>query len=154
MPGLKTGDTAPDFALSGSNGKTVKLSDYRGKNHVVLIFYPADQTPGCTKQLCSARDDTKLYTDAGAVVFGVNPGSQESHERFIERHSLTTPLLVDSGMKVAQQYDATLGFGPLKIVNRTVVVIDPQGKIVFYQRGMPNTSQIINSFKGKATANA
>ena len=150
MAELKVGDLAPNFTLKASDGKTVSLRDYRDKNYVVLIFYPGDQTPGCTKQLCSARDDTKMYEQAGAVVFGVNQGSEESHVRFVERHKLTTPLLVDSGLEMSKQYDAVMGFGPLKLINRTVVVIDKAGKIVFYQRGMPNANQIISSFKNAA----
>jgi len=151
MAEVKVGEPAPNFNLKSSEGKTVSLQDYRGKKHVVLIFYPGDQTPGCTKQLCSARDDTKAYEQAGAVVFGVNQGSEESHVRFVEKHKLTTPLLVDTNLLISKEYDAVMGFGPLKLINRTVVVIDPAGKIVFYKRGMPNTSEIIASFSNTAS---
>ncbi len=143
MAKLQVGDTAPDFTLMNEQGQPIHLTDFRGKNSVVLIFYPGDQTPGCTKQLCAARDDTSQYQAVGAVVYGVNPGSSGSHQKFIQKHSLTTPLLVDEGLKVAALYDAVMGLGPLKIVNRTVVGIDKTGKISFYQRGMPNTTQIL-----------
>ena len=145
MAKLQVGDTAPDFTLQDNQGHTIHLADYQGKNSVVLIFYPGDQTPGCTKQLCSARDDNSLYEKAGAVVFGVNPGSEASHTKFVEKHNLTTPLLVDKDLHVASLYDAVMGVGPLKIVNRTVVTINKDGKIVFYKRGMPVTYEILST---------
>lgn len=149
MAKIDVGAKAPDFTLIDQNGQSVKLSSFQGKSAVVLIFYPADQTPGCTKQLCSARDDDADYKKAGVAVFGVNPGSEESHQKFINKHNLTTPLLVDKGMAVATQYDAVMGFGPLKIVNRTVIGIDEAGKIVFYKRGMPGTAEILAAIKPK-----
>ena len=149
MAKLQVGDTAPDFTLADQEGKQVKLSDYRGKKQVVLIFYPGDQTPGCTKQLCSARDDSAQYEQAGAVVFGVNFAGENSHQKFIAKHKLSMPLLVDKGFEVSSLYDAVLGIGPLKIINRTVVGIDKDGKIAFYQRGMPNTTQILSAMSVK-----
>ncbi len=155
MAELTIGSKAPDFSLSDQNGKPVQLSDFKGKQNVVLIFYPADQTPGCTRQLCTARDDTSDYEQAGVAVFGVNPGSADSHQRFINKHQLSMPLLVDKGLEVASRYQAVLGLGPLKIVNRTVVGIDTEGKIVFYKRGMPSTNQILSAFQsGKGAISA
>lgn len=149
MAELNIGTPAPEFALTDQNGETVRLADFKGKQPVVLIFYPADETPGCTKQLCAARDDTSLYQQAGVAVFGVNPGSAASHEKFIKKHNLTTPLLVDKGLEVAANYQATIGFGPLKIVNRTVVGIDRDGKIAFYRRGIPATTEILAALAAK-----
>jgi len=79
---LRPGDTAPDFTLEDENGSPIRLADYRGKSPVVLMFYPADNTPGCTHQLCTARDDYDRYEAAGAAVFGVNPGSAAAHRSF------------------------------------------------------------------------
>ncbi|HMD67661.1 MAG TPA: redoxin domain-containing protein, partial [Chitinivibrionales bacterium] len=79
---LDIGKTAPDFTLVSDKGDTVRLSDFRGNNYVVLIFYPGDQTPGCTKQLCAIRDDYAEFGKKGAVVFGVNPADAESHAQF------------------------------------------------------------------------
>jgi len=140
---MKVGDIAPEFILTAADGHTVNLTDYRGKSNVVLIFYPKDQTPGCTKQLCTARDDRSLYAQAGVAVFGINGDDAASHARFIEKHQLTMPLLVDEGLEVAKAYDAVMGIGPLKIVNRTVVGINRDGAIAFYRRGMPETSEIL-----------
>jgi peroxiredoxin Q/BCP len=110
---------------------------------VVLIFYPKDQTPGCTKQLCTASVDSAAFASVGAAVFGVNGDGAASHERFIAKYGLTMPLLIDPGLSVAKAYDAVAGFGPIKIVNRTVVGIDRVGRIAFYQRGMPDTATIL-----------
>jgi peroxiredoxin Q/BCP len=140
---MKIGDPAPEFTLRAADGHAVHLADYRGKSNVVLIFYPKDQTPGCTKQLCTARDDAQVYAQAGAAVFGINGDDAESHGRFIAKHGLTMPLLVDEGLVVAKAYDAVIGIGPLKIVNRTVVGINRAGEIAFYQRGTPETSAIL-----------
>jgi peroxiredoxin Q/BCP len=140
---MTIGDPAPEFTLASSDGRTVSLSAFRGTSPVVLIFYPKDQTPGCTAQLCAARDDAAEYAAAGAAVFGVNGDSAASHEKFIAKHALSMPLLIDPGLAVAKAYDAVIGIGPLKIVNRTVVGIDRDGKVAFYQRGTPKTAAIL-----------
>jgi peroxiredoxin Q/BCP len=142
MP-LRIGDAAPDFTLRSSDGRNVTLSSFRGAQNVVLIFYPKDQTPGCTKQLCTASVDSAAFASVGAAVFGVNGDGAASHERFIAKYGLTMPLLIDPGLSVAKAYDAVAGFGPIKIVNRTVVGIDRVGRIAFYQRGMPDTATIL-----------
>jgi peroxiredoxin Q/BCP len=140
---LKIGAAAPDFSLQDENGKQVKLSDFAGKSPVVLMFYPADQTPGCTKQLCTARDDYDKYEAQGIKVYGVNPGSAASHKRFVEKHNMRTPLLVDAGGTVARAYDALMPIPLITLVNRTVVGIDRDGTVRFYERGMPPTDRII-----------
>ena len=143
---LAVGAQAPEFTLHGSDGTDVTLTSFRERENVVLIFYPKDQTPDCTKQLCTARDDREAFAAAGIVVFGINGDSASSHERFIAKHGLTMPLLVDPDLAVAKRYDAVMGFGPLKIVNRTVVGIDRSGKVAFYERGMPSTKAILAAF--------
>lgn len=142
MP-LAAGSEAPDFTLPSSAGGDVALAAFRGNANVVLIFYPKDQTPGCTKQLCTARDDAAAFAAAGVAVFGINGDSLDSHARFIAKHGLNMPLLVDTGLAVAKSYDAVLGLGPVRFVNRTVVAIDKQGRIAFYERGMPATPAIL-----------
>ena len=92
------------------------------------------------------RDDAQRYASSGVMVFGINGGSAESHERFARRHQLTVPLLVDEGLAVARRYDAVLALGPIKLVKRTVVGIDRLGSIVFYQRGIPTTDEILAAF--------
>jgi len=146
MP-LRIGDAAPDFSLRASDGRDVALASFRGTQNVVLIFYPKDQTPGCTKQLCTASADSAAFASAGVALFGVNGDGAASHERFIAKHGLTMPLLIDPGLAVAKAYDAVVGFGPIKIVNRTVVGIDHGGRVAFYQRGMPDTVTVLAALR-------
>jgi peroxiredoxin Q/BCP len=137
---LEKGTVAPDFSLVSDKGDTVKLSNFRGKNSVVLVFYPGDQTPGCTKQLCAIRDDYEKFAVQGAVVFGVNPADAKSHANFVKKQHYQFPLLVDENKAVAKMY----GTDGLMIV-RTVFVIDKKGVIVFAKRGMPDDSEILAS---------
>jgi peroxiredoxin Q/BCP len=151
---LTVGSLAPDFSLTDQNGNLVQLSAFKGKKSVVLIFYPGDQTPGCTRQLCTARDDTAEYDKAGVAVFGINPGSAESHQKFVNKYQLNMPLLVDKGLEVAESYNAVwmLGGVSLKFIKRTVVGINKEGRVVFYERGMPFTRQILAAFSNPVTA--
>jgi thioredoxin-dependent peroxiredoxin len=137
---LGIGTKAPDFSLVSSNGDTIHLSDFSGKNDVVLVFYPGDQTPGCTKQLCAIRDDYSKFTEKNIKIFGVNPADKESHRRFIEKQKYQFPLLVDPNQKTAKLY----GAGGM-MINRTVYAIDKKGMIVFAKRGMPSNDEIIKS---------
>jgi peroxiredoxin Q/BCP len=147
MPDLKPGDAAPEFNLPDAAGLRVRLSEELRHGPVVLIFYPMDQTPGCTAQLCTVRDDALLYAGAGVRVFGVNNGNAASHARFSAKHKLNAPLLVDADLIVARAYGAKLG--PLPLINRTVVGIARDGTIAFYKRGSPTTAEILAGL-GKA----
>lgn len=149
---LRIGDPAPDFDLQDENGMPARLRDFRGKSSVVLMFYPADNTPGCTKQLCTARDDYDKYVRAGVAVFGVNPGSAGTHKKFAEKHGFKTPLLLDAGGKVSRAYDALMPIPMLTLVNRTVVGIDRDGVVRFYERGMPSTSTILSGLSAAAVS--
>jgi peroxiredoxin Q/BCP len=140
---LKINDTAPDFSLSDQNGKTYNLGDFKGKKFVVLIFYPGDQTPVCTQQLCEIRDDYSEFASNDAVVFGVNPASDKSHKKFAEKNNLPFPLLIDSKKEVALKYQAK----GLVMNQRTVYVIGKNGRVLFAKRGKPAVSEIISSIK-------
>ena len=142
---LEVGDEAPGFALEDESGNSVRLADFRGKSAVVLMFYPADETPGCTKQLCAARDDYDRYQQAGIEVFGVNPGSAKAHKKFVEKHGLRTPLLLDRGSNVSKAYGALYPIPLINVINRTVVGIDRDGRVRFYERGMPSTDKILGA---------
>jgi peroxiredoxin Q/BCP len=104
----------------------------------VLVFYPGDDTPGCTKQLCQFRDDWGEALARGVEVFGVNPASAPKHGKFRQKFHFPFPLLVDSGQKVAELYHCN-GL----IVKRTVYAIGPDGKIRFAKRGMPAPAEVL-----------
>ena len=138
---LPLGTKAPDFTLLSHSGENVSLSSFRGKNYVVLIFYPGDQTPVCTQQLCEIRDDYSQFKERGAVVFGVNPGDQNSHQNFVEKNSYQFRLLVDIKGSVAKTYKSK----GLFMNKRTVYVINTEGVIVFSERGKPLVESILKS---------
>jgi peroxiredoxin Q/BCP len=140
---LRAGDPAPDFALKDENGEPFRLSDYRGKRPVVLVFYPGDDTYLCRKQLCEIRDSFEGLTSAGAAVFGLNPFSAESHRRFTERARFPFPLLVDDGLLTARAYQCVLGWGPLSMVWRCVYVVGPDGNIAWAKSGKPSPAEIM-----------
>lgn len=141
---LAVGTAAPDFDAVDSEGNRVRLADLKGNSAVVLIFYPGDDTPGCTKQLCSARDSYGDYEKAGARVFGVNPAAADSHEKFRKKFSYPFPLLVDTDGKMIRDYGCR---GVAGITTRTVYVIAKDGTISFAKRGAPETSEILAAVK-------
>jgi thioredoxin-dependent peroxiredoxin len=130
---LTSGEVAPDFEMDDGDGKTWRLADLKGKK-VVLYFYPADDTPGCTKEACDFRDTQDAWQDAGYVVLGVSPQNAASHSRFASKYSLNFPLLVDADLDVAKRYGALREQpeeweGEKLHVKRCTFVIDEDGKI-------------------------
>jgi peroxiredoxin Q/BCP len=132
MP-LPAGIPAPDFELRDETNLPRKLSDFRGRN-VVLYFYPADDTPGCTKEACNFRDDYSAYDNANIVILGVSPDNVKSHVKFKQKFQLPFPLLADEGHKVCDLYGV---WGPKKFMGkeyegvlRTTFLIDEKGTIV------------------------
>jgi len=124
----KVGQNAPDFSLPDQDGKQHKLTDYSGK-WLVLYFYPKDDTPGCTQQACSFRDDLHQLTALGAVVAGVSVDDSSSHAAFAKKYKLPFPLLADKNGEVANRYGALLNLGLFKVARRYTFLINPQGKI-------------------------
>jgi peroxiredoxin Q/BCP len=124
--GVKPGERAPGFALPDAEGKPVRLADFSGRP-VVLYFYPKDDTPGCTKEACTFRDQYEDFQDAGAAVIGVSSDSSESHRKFAAKHRLPFTLLSDANGKVRKAYGvpATLGLLP----GRVTFVIDGDGVV-------------------------
>jgi peroxiredoxin Q/BCP len=117
-------EPAPDFTLKDGNGAEWRLSDHRGKV-VVLLFYPGDETPVCTRQMCSVRDRWEDYRETGAEVVGISSDSVESHKKFAEHHDLPLRLLSDPDREVARQYGA-ISLIPGRVA-RSVFVIDANG---------------------------
>src|SRR5947209_649134 len=120
--GPQPGERAPDFALDGTQGR-FRLSDHRGKR-VVLLFYPGDFTPVCTRQFCSYRDRGEDLDDLGAVVIGISNQDLDRHEEFVAKHGLNVPLLADVDCEVAKAYGA---HARLRGTLRAVIVIDEEG---------------------------
>src|SRR5467141_2054598 len=122
------GAPAPDFTLADGEGNQWRLLDQRGKV-VVLLFYPGDETPICTKQMCSVRDRWEDYAATGAEVVGISTDSVESHRKFAEHHDLPLRLLSDANGEVAKLYGAQ-SLIPGKVA-RSVFAIDAQGKVTY-----------------------
>lgn len=129
---LTEGDEAPPFNLIDQDGEKHSLKEYKGKK-VVLYFYPKDDTPGCTTEACSFRDEKKEFEKKNTVIFGVSADTASSHQKFSAKHGLTFPLLVDEGKEVIKAYGA---WGPKKFMGkefegiiRSTFVIDKEGII-------------------------
>ena len=130
---IEVGQPAPDFTLPGiQNGekRDYTPSEYRGKN-VILAFYPGDFTPGCTKQMCSYRDNLEELDATGAVLLGISPQDVDSHEKWAEKKNFTFPLLADVDRTVIEAY----GVGaPLIKVRRSVFIVDGEGVVRYTDR--------------------
>src|SRR3954471_22986662 len=120
----QVGDPAPDFELEGTSG-TFKLSEHRGET-VVLLFYPGDNTPVCTRQFCSYRDHAEEVDDLGATIVGISAQDLDSHAAFVAKHGLNVPLLADADGAVAKLYDA---HAPVVGTRRAVIVVDGEGVV-------------------------
>jgi len=127
---MKTNDSAPDFTLKDGEGNDWTLINYKGRT-VVLLFYPGDNTPVCTAQLCSVRDHWSEYQATGAEVVGISTDTVESHSGFAEKHSLPLRLLSDADRRVSTMYDMR-SWLPGRSA-RGVVVIDGSGKIAYHK---------------------
>jgi peroxiredoxin Q/BCP len=129
---LKEGSAAPNFTAKTANGETVKLKDLRGRK-VVLYFYPKDDTPGCTKEACSFRDEFADFKKSGIEVLGVSPDSEASHKKFAAKYKLPFTLLADPDHAIADTYGV---WGEKKFMGRTYMgvkrmtfLIDEKGKL-------------------------
>ncbi len=130
---LKTGDRAPEFTLPDMDGKMHSLSDYRGRK-VVLYFYPKDNTPGCTAQACSYRDNKAFYDEKGAAIIGISKDGKESHRKFAEKYGLDFLILSDTERKAIGDYgvwkEKKMYGKTVEGVVRTTFVIDEEGIII------------------------
>jgi peroxiredoxin Q/BCP len=129
---LEVGDAAPDFTLPDSTGAAISLSDYRGQR-VIVYFYPAAGTPGCTKQACDFRDNLAELNDAGLTVLGISPDKPAKLAKFVAEEGLTFPLLADENREVLTAWGA---YGEKQNYGRTVMgvirstfIVDADGKI-------------------------
>ena len=145
----KAGEPAPNFSLPDQDGRNRSLSEFRGK-WLVLYFYPKDDTPGCTRQACTFRDDRQKLAALGAEVVGVSVDDVESHLDFAKEYRLPFPLLADAGGVVAARYGSLRDLGLVKFARRNTFVIDPQGCIAkVYLSASPagNAQEVVEDLK-------
>jgi len=121
---LKVNDKAPGFVLEDDQGKSFSLADQAGKK-ILLVFYPGDNTPVCTRQLCDYRDGIEAFEGLGVEVVGISNDSAESHRKFRAKHGLPFTLLTDPDLEVAALYDSKGVLG----MKRSIFLIDEQGRI-------------------------
>jgi len=145
MPRLETGQSAPAFTLSDHTGKPVSLSDYAGRN-LIIFFYPAAMTPGCTTEACDFRDSLVRLQRAGYDVVGISPDKPDKLARFVDKESLTYPLLSDPDRSVMDAYGAygekTLYGKKVTGVIRSTIVVGPDGTIVLPKYNVKATGHV------------
>jgi peroxiredoxin Q/BCP len=145
MPQLEPGQHAPDFTLPSSDGSTVSLADYRGRR-VIVYFYPAAMTPGCTKQACDFRDSLGALQAAGFAVLGISPDKPVKLAKFVERDALTFPLLSDPEHAVLEAWGAwgekSLYGRKVTGVIRSTVVVDADGVVELARYNVKATGHV------------
>ena len=146
---IKVGDKAPAFSLhayvKGKDAGVIKLTDYIGKKNVILAFYPKDQTPGCTKEMCAFSDELTHFENAGTQVLGISVDSVDSHEKFAAKYDLKQPLLADVGGIVGRQYGAVKE--DATNASRVTFIIDKKGVVQHIVEGMPTNAQLLDVVK-------
>lgn len=145
----ETGQSAPDFSLPDQNGVIHTLACFHGK-WLVLYFYPKDDTPGCTKQACTFRDDIHELTALGAEVIGISTDNTSSHADFSKKYHLPFPLLADTKAEIACRYNSLVNIAIAKFAKRNTFLIDPTGKIArIYLSASPgkNAGEVIEDLK-------
>ncbi|GED26071.1 peroxiredoxin [Brevibacillus agri] len=138
---LKVGARAPVFTADSTKGP-VDLGEYVGKQTVVLVFYPGDDTPVCTKQLCALQDNYARLQQKNTAVFGVNPGELGKKQSFAEKFHYDFPLIADEGQKIREAYDVGKILG-LFFQQRIVYIIGRDGTIVYAKKGNPPVSELL-----------
>jgi peroxiredoxin Q/BCP len=146
---ISVGDPAPPFTLPSNGGTSVSLSDFAG-SPVVLVFYPGDDTPVCTKQLNSYNDELAQFEAVDATVLGISAQSVDSHEKFAGKHGFKFPLLADTDKAVAGAYGT---LGPLGFPRRSVFIIDGDGVVRYAHRAIAGltyrpVSELIDVLRG------
>ena len=154
MAELQEGKAAPDFNLPTTTGN-IKLSDFKGKNNIILYFYPKDDTPGCTKEACDFRDSIKKIEQTDAVILGVSVDSLASHQKFKDKYKLPFALVSDEGKDLAKKYgvwkEKSFMGKRYMGVERTTFVIDKEGKIrkIFLKvKVLGHSKEVMEMLKG------
>ena len=137
------GQPAPAFKLQDQDGKWHSLGDYKGK-WVAIYFYPKDDTPGCTTQACSFRDNIFAFNKEGAVIVGISVDDVASHKKFAEKHGLPFALLADADKAVAKQYGVLKNYGVVEFARRDTFLIDPQGRVARHYENVDPKQNVKN----------
>lgn len=149
---IKEGSKAPEFKLADQNGKEFDIKDVLGKKKLVIYFYPKDDTPGCTKEACSFRDQYEAFNQADAMVIGISAQSVDSHKKFAEKYKLPFTLLSDSDNKVRKMFGVSGGLLP----GRVTFVVDLTGTVVFVfdsqTQATKHVDEALRILKGNTTS--
>jgi peroxiredoxin Q/BCP len=137
----RVGEKAPDFTCEAFPEGKISLSDYLGKKNVVLAFYPKDNTPGCTKEMCAITEDYSKFESADTVVFGVSTDSVKSHEGFAAKFNLKQHLLADHTHEVGRKYGVVAE--DKNTASRVLFLIDKNGIIQYVHEGMPENAKVL-----------
>lgn len=143
---LEVGTTAPEWHLQNWDGSWHRM---RQDQWVVMVFYPGDDTPGCTTQLCDLRDVLPDFQALSANVVGINPADAQSHKQFAEKYGFPFPILIDEGNRTASAFRCILPTPSGPRIIRTVYVIDPDRRIRMAERGMPSTEALQRAIRGQ-----
>ena len=130
MTKIKAGSIIPAFTLPDQNGNLFDINSVLGKKNLVIYFYPKDDSPGCTAQACSFRDQFEVFTEADALIIGISGQSVESHKEFAEKHRLSFTLLSDEGDKLRKQFGVPTNMLGL-LPGRVTYIIDKTGKVIY-----------------------
>jgi peroxiredoxin Q/BCP len=145
MPQPNVGDSAPAFDLATHPAGRAKLADFAGKKNVILAFYPRDDTPGCTKEMCAFSSDLSRFSDADTVVYGISCDDVTSHAAFASKFNLAQPLLADTDGSVGRAYGVV---GDNRMAQRVLFVIDKQGIVRHVHAGMPDNAALLSVVQG------
>jgi peroxiredoxin Q/BCP len=142
MNKIKIGSSIPAFILPDQNGNLFDINSVLGKKNLVIYFYPKDDSPGCTAQACSFRDQFEVFKEADAVIIGISGKSVESHKEFAEKHRLTFTLLSDEGNKIREQFGVPTNFLGL-LLGRVTYIADKAGKVIhIFNSQMQSTKHV------------
>jgi peroxiredoxin Q/BCP len=143
MNELKIGDAIPTFTLPDQNGKLFDINTVLGKKNLVIYFYPKDDSPGCTAQACSFRDQFEVFKEADAVIIGISGQSVQSHKEFAIKHRLTFTLLSDEGNKIRKQFGVPTNLLGL-LPGRVTYVADKTGKVIYIFNSQINATKHVD----------
>jgi len=143
MNEIKIGSSVPEFSLPDQNGNMFDISSVVGKKNLVIYFYPKDDTPGCTAEACSFRDQFEVFEEADAVIIGISGQSVESHKTFAQKHRLTFTLLSDEGNKIRKLFGVPTNFLGL-LPGRVTYIADKTGKVIYIFNSQSNATKHVD----------